>query len=116
MIGYMLHRLPATHGHVDRHADFGPNHPSLLDSLNAVKRNAYRGLAMRCNRILWIAAAPIYATAMLVNLIWVCLWLPDLEADADADELGWDSAALGAAQLEPKRSDPIVAASKPSMN
>ena len=116
MIGNMLQRLPATHRHVDRHTDYGPNHPSLFQSLNAVKRNAYRGMALRCNRILWIAAAPIYATAMLANLIWVCLWLPDLEADADADDLGWDSAALGVAQLDAKRSDPMVAASKPSMN
>lgn len=116
MIGYMLHRLPAIHRPVDRQTDGGPTHSSLFRFLNTIKSNGYRLVSLRSYRILWIAAAPFYAAAMLINLIWACLWMPDLEPNADADSLGWESQSSSASQLNTQRADRLVASSTPSVN
>jgi len=114
MIGYMLHRLPAGHRPVDRQTDGGPDHPSLSRFLNAFQSGSR--VALRGHRLVWLAIAPFYLLAMLLHLIWVCLWMPDLEADADADGLAWESAAASASQLNAKRADHLLASSKPSVN
>jgi hypothetical protein len=73
-------------------------------------------LALRGHRLTWLAVAPFHLLAMLLHLIWVCLWLPDLEPDAEADDLAWESAAVSASQFNPKRADHLLASSKPSVN
>lgn len=116
MIGNMLHRLPAIQRPVDRQSDGGPNHPSLFRCLSDVELSCYRRVALRGYRLLWIAAAPFYVVAMLINLVWACLWMPNLESDTDADSLGWESDALIASQFATKHADALVVSSKPSMN
>ena len=73
-------------------------------------------MALRGYGLAWIVAAPFFVMAMLVNLVWACMWMPDLEDDADADDLGWESGALIASQFTTKRADALVVTPKPSMN
>ena len=73
-------------------------------------------VSLRGLRLLSLAVTPFYLVAMLLHLIWVCCWMPDLEADADADGLAWESAAVSASQLNAKRADHLLASSKPSVN